>query len=34
MPSILCYNEEDVVWSISKEEEAAMMARLGVARSG
>ncbi len=28
--AILCYNEEDVVWSWSKEEDAAVMARLGV----
>ena len=28
--AILCYNEEDVVWSMSKEEDAAMMARLDV----
>jgi hypothetical protein len=27
--AILCYNEEDVVWSWSKEEDAAVMARLG-----
>ena len=27
--TILCYNEEDVVWSWSKEEDAAVMARLG-----
>jgi hypothetical protein len=26
--AILCYNEEDVVWSLSKEEDAAMMDRL------
>jgi hypothetical protein len=28
--AILCYNEEDVVWSMSKEEDAAMMARIDV----
>jgi hypothetical protein len=28
--AILCYNEEDVVWSWSKEEDQAVMARLGV----
>jgi hypothetical protein len=28
--TILCYNDEDVVWSWSKEEDAAVMARLGV----
>ncbi|HEX7967819.1 MAG TPA: YciI family protein [Stellaceae bacterium] len=28
--AILCYNEEDVVWSWSQEEDAAVMARLGV----
>ena len=28
--AILCYNEEDVVWSWSKEEDAAVMARLSV----
>ena len=28
--AILCYNDEDVVWSMSKEEDAAMMARLHV----
>jgi hypothetical protein len=27
---ILCYNDEDVVWSWSKEEDAAVMARLAV----
>lgn len=27
--AILCYDSEDVVWSWSKEEEAAVMARLG-----
>jgi hypothetical protein len=27
--AILCYNEEDVVWSWSKDEEQAVMARLG-----
>ena len=28
--TLLCYNKEDVVWSWSKEEDAAVMARLGV----
>jgi hypothetical protein len=28
--TILCYNDEDVVWSWSKEEDDAVMARLGV----
>jgi len=28
--AILCYNEEDVVWSMSKQEDQAMMARLNV----
>jgi hypothetical protein len=28
--AILCYNEEDVVWSWSKAEDEAVMARLGV----
>jgi len=28
--TILCYNDEDVVWSWSKEEDAAVMARLTV----
>ena len=28
--AILCYNEEDVVWSWSKEEDEAVMAKLGV----
>ena len=28
--AILCYNDEDVVWSLSKEEDDAMMARLHV----
>jgi hypothetical protein len=27
--AILCYHDEDVVWSWSKEEDAAVMARLG-----
>jgi hypothetical protein len=27
--AVLCYNDEDVVWSWSKEEDAAVMARLG-----
>ena len=28
--AVLCYNDEDVVWSWSKEEDAAVMARLSV----
>ncbi len=28
--TLLCYNKEDVVWSWSKEEDDAVMARLGV----
>lgn len=28
--AILCYNDEDVVWSWSKEQDQAVMARLGV----
>jgi hypothetical protein len=28
--AILCYNDEDVVWSWSKEQDDAVMARLGV----
>ena len=32
--AMLCYNDEDVVWSWSKEEDDAVMARLGVVRSG
>ncbi|HEX3667248.1 MAG TPA: YciI family protein [Rhizomicrobium sp.] len=28
--ALLCYNDEDIVWSWSKEEDAAVMARLGV----
>jgi hypothetical protein len=28
MYAILCYNEEDVVWSWSKQQDAAVMARL------
>jgi hypothetical protein len=28
--ALLCYNDEDVVWSWSKEEDAAVMARLAV----
>jgi hypothetical protein len=28
--AILCYNDEDVVWSWTKEEDDAVMARLGV----
>jgi hypothetical protein len=27
--ALLCYNDEDIVWSWSKEEDAAVMARLG-----
>lgn len=30
MYAILCYNDEDVVWSWTREEDAAVMARLGV----
>lgn len=30
--AILCYNEEDVVWSWSQEEEQAVMGRLAVVR--
>jgi hypothetical protein len=30
--AILCYNEEDVVWSWSKEEDQAVMTRLGAVR--
>lgn len=32
--AILCYDSEDVVWSWSKEEEAAVMARLGAVLEG
>ncbi|WP_374575871.1 YciI family protein [Phenylobacterium sp.] len=28
--AVLCYNDEDVVWSWTKEEDDAVMARLGV----
>ena len=28
--AVLCYNDEDVVWSWSKEQDDAVMARLGV----
>jgi hypothetical protein len=28
--TLLCYNDEDVVWSWSKEQDDAVMARLGV----
>ncbi|HWE06079.1 MAG TPA: YciI family protein [Rhizomicrobium sp.] len=28
--AILCYNDEDVVWSWSKEQDQAVMARIGV----
>ena len=28
--AVICYNNEDVVWSWSKEEDAAVMSRLGV----
>jgi hypothetical protein len=27
--AILCYNDEDVVWSMSQDEDKALMARLG-----
>ena len=30
--AILCYHEEDVVWSWSQEQDQAVMARLGVVR--
>ncbi len=30
--AILCYHEEDVVWSWTKEEEAAVMDRLRAVR--
>src|SRR5260370_11337181 len=30
--AILCYNDEDVVWSWTKEEDAAVMGRLAVVR--
>ena len=30
--AILCYNDEDVVWSWSKAEDQAVMARLGIVR--
>lgn len=30
MYALLCYHQEDVVWSWTKEEDAAVMARLGV----
>ncbi|HEY3654622.1 MAG TPA: YciI family protein [Steroidobacteraceae bacterium] len=30
--AILCYNDEDTVWSWTKEEEAAVMGRLAVVR--
>jgi hypothetical protein len=32
--AILCYNDEDVVWSMNKAEDAAMMARLGAVQEG
>ena len=32
--AILCYNDEDVVWSLSKAEDEAMMARLGEVQAG
>jgi hypothetical protein len=32
--AILCYNDEDVVWSWSKEEDAAVMARLAKVQDG
>ena len=28
--TILCYNDEDVVWSLSKDADAAVMARIGI----
>ena len=28
--ALLCYNEEDVVWSWTKEQDAAVMAKIGV----
>ena len=28
--ALLCYNDEDTVWSMSKDDDAAMMARLAV----
>jgi hypothetical protein len=31
--AILCYNDEDVVWSMSKEDDTAMMARLDQVRA-
>ena len=30
--AILCYNDEDVVWSWTKEEDDAVMGRLAVVR--
>lgn len=32
--AILCYNEEDVVWNWTEEEDAAVMARLRVVTGG
>jgi hypothetical protein len=32
--AILCYNDEDVVWSWSQEEDQAVMARLGAVQEG
>jgi hypothetical protein len=32
--TILCYNDEDVVWSWSKEHEAEVMSRLGKVQEG
>jgi hypothetical protein len=32
--AILCYNDEDVVWSWSKEEDEAVMARLSKVQEG
>ena len=32
--AILCYNDEDVVWSWSKEEDDAVMDRSARSRSG
>ena len=31
--AILCYNDEDMVWSWSQEEDAAVMARLGAVQA-
>ncbi len=32
--AILCYNDEKVVWSWTREQDAAVMARLGVVHDG